>query len=492
MDSNKKIGKYFRRHSIPEGSHILIACSGGVDSIVLLHRFTCLQAEGKYSISSAYLDHGIRPRSETDADIQFLKQFSDNLHVPFFYKRIKEGKLHNLAKQQKRSLEEIAREKRYLYLFKLKRELKAQFLALGHTLDDHLETLTMQFFQGAGAWGLTGIPEKRGFIIRPLFFCSRSDNLEYINAFKLSYREDLTNLTEDYLRNRVRLRLLPVIKQVFPGYATALLSLSEKMRLTKNFLDNEQNSRTHWQKKIQKTAHTATEKISYQTNAIDFFSNPGIIRLCSLYAIFDAIKKDGKDSIVSTGTETLKKRLPYRFLAPLLGANTLEIKKTTNKPILLKGFDIKLSKKGNTLFLERDIVDSGKKGYFIVVDEQQKTHIIGDREITIKVVKAISKMDTSHALFLNLGAVMPPLIIRSKRAGDKIALKTGKKSLKKIYNEWGIPVDDRWLIPVIADKKSILGILGKPFGYQNRLNEPIQNENKTINQESKLLRVEVK
>jgi tRNA(Ile)-lysidine synthetase-like protein len=261
------------------------------------------------------------------------------------------------------------------------------------------------------------------------------------------------------------------------------------MSLVKKFLDSELKHRLLWQEVgpdqtgaigRQTEERDAVIKRAYKINAVDFFSNPGIIRLYSLYAVFDALKKDGKGK----GHH----RLPYRFLAALIESGNI-----INNHVLAKGLGLRIVKRSPDLFFERDIVDTGKKGYFIAVVEQPENHSIGDKTITYQILTIDSDihMQTDNALWINLEFVSPPLMIRSRRTGDKIQIKSGAKSIKKLYNEWSVALHERWQIPLIADKYNILGIYGKPFGYHNRLNTTIEAARKKVKAKSKFLRVEV-
>lgn len=196
---------------LEKGDRVLVALSGGPDSVALLYGLLALEPEYKLKLCAAHLNHKLRG-AESDQDERFAKELASRLKLKFFSKRIDVKKE---AKRKKSSIEETAREVRYRYLEKLADQIKADKIALGHQADDQAETFLMRLLRGAGAAGLSGIPARRGRIIRPLIQIKREEIERFLKASRIPCRLDSSNYLTDFFRNRVRLLLLPKIKEQF-------------------------------------------------------------------------------------------------------------------------------------------------------------------------------------------------------------------------------------------------------------------------------------
>ncbi len=215
MKENKFIeklkGTVDRFGLLKKGDRVLVALSGGPDSVALLYALLAIQSEFGLKLYVAHLNHKLRG-TESDQDEKFVKKLASRLKLKFYSKRIDVKKE---AKRKKVSIEQGAREIRYRYLQKLANQIKADKIAIGHQADDQAETFLMRLLRGAGAAGLSGIPAKRGKIIRPLIQIKREEIEKFLKANKISYRLDSSNYLTDFFRNKIRLSLLPKIKEGF-------------------------------------------------------------------------------------------------------------------------------------------------------------------------------------------------------------------------------------------------------------------------------------
>lgn len=215
MKENKFIEKLRktidRFELLKKGDRVLVAVSGGPDSVALLYGLLSLKPEFDLKIYVAHLNHKLRG-DESDEDEKFVRKLADRLKLEFFSKRIDVKKE---AKNKKLSIEECAREIRYDYLQKLADRIKADKIATGHQADDQAETFLMRLLRGAGGTGLSGIPSKRGKIIRPLIQIKREVIEKFLKDNKIASRVDSSNYLTDYFRNKIRLSLLPQIKENF-------------------------------------------------------------------------------------------------------------------------------------------------------------------------------------------------------------------------------------------------------------------------------------
>jgi len=214
-----------RRHSMIEaGEKVLVAVSGGPDSVALLHLLWSLRDELGISLHVAHLNHSIRGE-ESDRDAEYVREFAETLGLECAIEKVD---VSQVRKTLRLSMEEAARLVRYEFLERAAGELGADRIALGHTADDQVETVLLNLLRGSGLDGLAGMPPVRGKIIRPLIDVQRSRIEEYVRAHDLHPRIDATNLLPEYTRNRVRLELLPLLRREFnPDVDAAILRLAE-------------------------------------------------------------------------------------------------------------------------------------------------------------------------------------------------------------------------------------------------------------------------
>ena len=192
------------------GQTVVAAVSGGADSVVMLHLLLELSEELGLRIIVAHMDHGLRGE-ESRRDHDFVKGLARRLGLEFVSKRLKKGELKGLGG----SPQEAARVKRYAFFSDVALKYKAQKVALGHTSDDQAETVIMRLLKGSSLSGLSGIPPVRGVFVRPLIQTSRASVEEHAREQGIAFVTDSTNLTIKYLRNRVRLELLPKLAKEY-------------------------------------------------------------------------------------------------------------------------------------------------------------------------------------------------------------------------------------------------------------------------------------
>lgn len=208
-----KVSNTIKKYNlINKNDRIVIGVSGGPDSVALLYLLNSLKKEFKLTLHIAHLDHMLR--KDSYKDVEFVKELAKKLKIPITTAQIK---VKELAK--KGSLEEVARNARLGFLFKVAKDIKAKKIALGHNRDDQAETVLMRILRGTGLYGLSGILPKReisGFwIIRPLIEVRRSEIEAYLKKKKIKPRIDSSNLEDIYLRNKIRNKLLPLLEEEY-------------------------------------------------------------------------------------------------------------------------------------------------------------------------------------------------------------------------------------------------------------------------------------
>jgi len=210
----KRVGAFIREHRmLREGQRLIVAVSGGPDSMVLLHMLQYLAPRYHLNIHVAHLHHGLRGR-DADRDELFVRNYCKEHRLPFVAERVD---VRALAAKKSLSLETAARMARYAFLRRCAKKISADTIALGHHADDQVETFLMRLVRGAGVRGLRGMLPVRSegdvTIIRPLLCLWRSEILSRAKEFGIRYRIDRSNADVQFLRNRVRRRLIKYLEK---------------------------------------------------------------------------------------------------------------------------------------------------------------------------------------------------------------------------------------------------------------------------------------
>ena len=213
---NFRFKKYIADNDLVRaGDKVIVACSGGPDSVALLYLLHRFAGEQGIEIVVAHYNHKLRG-GEADTDEKFVKNLAKKLKYKFI-SGTSEGSIKN---------EEQAREQRYAFLEKTRGEEGAKLVAVGQTLDDLAETVLLNLIRGAGIRGLYSLKAKRGNIVRPLLFAEKFELLSYLREKKIRFRIDKSNNSLVYTRNIMRHKILPELKKINPKATTALARAS--------------------------------------------------------------------------------------------------------------------------------------------------------------------------------------------------------------------------------------------------------------------------
>jgi tRNA(Ile)-lysidine synthase len=198
---------------------VLVAVSGGPDSMALLHALSWLRSEFGLQLSACGVDHGLRPAAE--AELRLASELCAALGVPFSKKRVELDSGGNLQAR--------ARAVRYEALAEAQRETGAEFLATAHHLQDRAETVLLRLLRGAGPAGLAVLPARQGNLLRPLIRVSKSAVLSHLAQHAVASANDPSNRDPRFLRTRVRTELVPLLEQLSPGIIGHLTALADEL-----------------------------------------------------------------------------------------------------------------------------------------------------------------------------------------------------------------------------------------------------------------------
>ena len=197
------------------GKNLLLATSGGIDSMVMVDLFHKLSFE----IAMAHCNFQLRGL-ESFEDQNFVQNYAQTNEIPLF---LTQFDTQAFAKDYKLSTQVAARELRYNWFYELLETKKYDYILTAHHADDNLETFLIHLSRGTGLDGLTGIPAKNGKVIRPLLIFSRDEIEQYAIENSIQWREDSSNASEKYLRNKIRHNLVPILKELNPDFLSSLL-----------------------------------------------------------------------------------------------------------------------------------------------------------------------------------------------------------------------------------------------------------------------------
>ena len=200
---------------------VLVALSGGADSVALLR---VLHALG-YQCECAHCNFHLRGE-ESNRDEAFVQQLCQKFDIPL---HVTHFDTTDYAHTKRISIEMAARELRYQWFETLRQSIGASVIAVAHHRDDSVETFLLNLIRGTGINGLKGIAPKNGYVVRPLLQESRENILDYLQHLNQEYVTDSTNLQDEYMRNKIRLNLLPLMKELNPSVSESIAATTERL-----------------------------------------------------------------------------------------------------------------------------------------------------------------------------------------------------------------------------------------------------------------------
>lgn len=387
---------------IENGDNVIVALSGGADSVSLLNALIELRDEYKLTLYAAHVNHNLRG-AEADRDENFVRKLCADNGVELFVRSIN---VRALAKERRQSEELCGRDVRYEFFAELSNELSAK-IATAHTASDNAETVVFNMARGAGLNGFSGIAPVRGNIIRPLIYVTRDEVEAYCDNKNLEFVTDSTNLEDEYTRNKIRHAVIPVLKELNPDFENTVSRESDMLRDFNSFLELK-----------------ADESIT------EIKTENG----------YDANKLVNLDKALRFGV--IKK------LCKLSGANvdykliSLIDDNLTGGAVDLNNGVRAVSKQGTLRFVHDNSIK-----YFSELELKPDTIFeYNSKEYSVKELK----LDNNN------------LVFRTRRAGDSFTLpkRNVSKTLKKLFNELKIPEEKRDSVMLAADGSEVLWIEG--------------------------------
>ena len=415
---------------VKPGEKILLAVSGGIDSMVMTHLFLQLDNE----IGIAHCNFTLRAR-ESDKDEEIVRKYAADHNIPFYSSRFE---TKAFAKKNGLSVQMAARELRYTWFEEIRKENNFDSIAIAHNLNDNIETLLINLTRGTGITGLTGIRLSHNRIIRPVLFASRQAIVEYCKENNIIFREDKSNAETKYIRNKIRHLVIPVLKEINPSIETTLNETTERLSEINEIVS--EYIKDAWNRVSDLKGNDTIFNISQLKN---FLHNKTIIyELFRPYGISGFLLKDLYNIIegrtggqLFTPTHRIIKNRKELVVSPL----------KTEKEVNYKITDIAGFRK----------VPEIKTARFINID----------KDYAIPTDSRIACLDVQKIAF--------PLIIRNWRAGEYF-YPLGMKKKKKLSNYF---VDKKYSIPekekalVIESAGEIAWIIGERIDERFRITE---------------------
>lgn len=239
----QEVNSYIQNHAlIQSGDRILVGCSGGIDSIVLLHFLHTYQKEYAIDLAAVHVNHMLRG-DDAYEDQRFVEAFCKERGIPVFSKAIP---IPDILRKENGNLQDVCRRERYQYFKEVMRNHHYQKLAVAHHADDQVESILMALIKGAHVQGILGMYPKRAWesyeIVRPFLSVTRESLMMYLNKHQLPFKEDASNAKDDYFRNRLRHHVIPLMKKENRQLEKAFQHFSEKEQIEDAYL-NEQAER---------------------------------------------------------------------------------------------------------------------------------------------------------------------------------------------------------------------------------------------------------
>ena len=446
---------------LEKGDRVIVGVSAGVDSMVLLHLLNAFRQEFDLFLIVAHIHHGLRP-VESEREAELVQKESVRFGLPFEYGQFN---VKEFRESEGFSMQDAARRIRFQFFHNLLKKYGGGKIALGHNADDQVETVLLRLLRGSGLKGLKGmLPIREKRVIRPLLEVWKEEIEGFARENSISYLTDSSNLKGDYLRNRLRLKLIPLIEQDYqPGFRRTIIKTSTLLREENDFMEKE--------------AGEAYQKIAYEEGGeITFkFSAYQSLHKAIQWRVIQKVLERMEDGLKIDEGEWSDVNLIYRRLQQAPASLLLEL---SHGLCLEKRYDRVLLRKERLRTIPPFEVELNVPG---------RTYI---REIEREVVVEEREWDSSKSIdesqnvaFLDYERLHLPLRMRNFRPGDRFQPlgAKGTQKLKDFFIDHKIPKYERPSIPLLISGEMIAWIVGY------RIDERVKITSET----KRVLRIEV-
>lgn len=451
----KKVMSYIKDNNlIKSGDKVLVALSGGPDSVCLLNILYNLKAELNIEIGAAHLNHLLRDKDAFE-DEEYVKTLCKSLDIPCFVKRVD---INKYSKDKKMSSEMAGRDARYNFFDDIVKDEGYTKIATAHNANDQAETILFRLMRGSGIEGLCGIKVRRDKIIRPILCLSRKEVEEYIEINNLKPRIDKTNFEKIYNRNKIRLDMIPYIKENFnEDIIQTLNRMSVLLQKDNEFIEN--SARSFYEKHcIEQSDYFIIKKELFDNKeavvtrviryALTNFSKTHYdFEMKHIYEICNLAKNNSGKAI----------DLPNKIYAENIYGD-IYIKERIN----INNIDVK-----QEIVVNKNEIN-GKKIFF------------DNENIEFSLLKNDSNLDLNQnnlIKYFDFDKINDSISLRKRKNGDKIiplGMK-GSKKIKDLFIDMKVPKEERDCIPLLCFDENISWIVGI------RVSEEYKITNKTKN-----------
>lgn len=421
----KALGSLKTECGFRKGSSVLVACSGGPDSVALLALLDVHRDELEIPRLGVYhLNHSMRGK-ESDQDEEFVSALARRWNLSFHAEK---ADIEAVSRSEGISFEMAGRKRRYAGLERLLESEHYDLAALGHTASDNVEWLLLSLVRGRAEPMLWGIPARRGAFIRPLIRCTREEVLAYLKKNKLIFMEDSSNLDESYDRNLVRHRVIPVLKELNP-------SLEDTISRTLELGD-----------RVAESVRASSEK-----------AYADVIVRVSKGLELDTSKLSQYN--ITTQLRVLRRFVPWLGGRDLKRLVPLETSKGTRE--IQRGNSERLLLSYDRLRLESLKENPGWKPFKLHAGESVCIEELGWR-LSLRMLEGGRISYGSDEITLDAGLAKPPYVVRPWREGDRIVPfgHSRPRKIKKIFTDAKVPRGMRRLWPLVCAGEDVLWIVG--------------------------------
>ena len=444
------INKY---NLIKPDTSVIVGVSGGPDSVALLKILHSINIAKNLHLHLciAHLNHQLRGK-QAEEDAQFVQDLSKSLSLPCILKTVD---IQKIAEQTKCSIEEAARIERYKFFMEVSQSYHASAVVIGHTADDNAETILHRIIRGTGIQGLRGIPILRTLttdstiqLVRPLLFVWRSEIVEYLEKEQLNYRTDESNYETTYLRNKIRLELIPLLEKHYnPNIKNILSQLCQILNANNEYILSEAN-------KVLKDSMIEGTKDFYTIDTHFFTKQPKILQYVMFHELLQRMQIPLKEityehytNLLTDITRTGKGRhfqLPGKLHIWHEHGMLYLRKDFYRKPRIPSVPEITIEIPGIT---------------FIHPLGQLTSELLSVQDLPLGEFK---KTKTKNEEIFDLQSIITPLVVRGRKDGDTISPLGiyGHKKLKDLFIDKKIPVKKRDTIPIVVMNNRPIWVVG--------------------------------